>query len=435
MLAGYLIGIVPWGYAIHYRRSDFLTKFSWTIAFILSPIAASFLYFRGAWVPRNTWKFIRGSSSLKKAQDVDLNLTTGSSIEPIFNINILYNTLIKEILAAKEFIHIQYFIISDGIIWKKIKESLLKKKKEGVKIIIVTDFIGNVWTPDEAYEEIKEAGIQFYEFGEQNLLVPSGQMNFRTHNKFVIIDNKIAFIGGANIGDNYASLTPKYGSWFDLAFLIKGELIGNLANEFYSQLSILTNESYSFVKTAPIDEKITAFVEADGPNIDEPVFLNRLLSYILQAKHTVKIVTPYYIIPQILNDELAKAVKRGVNVEIIISGKYDKKLPHQIGSYFVEDSISKGIKFFRTNNIFTHTKMYLFDDSQMIIGTSNLDYRAIYYNYETNIYVKDEILFTKLNKEFEIYKANSYKETSSSKNWGIIKTSWSKVIKLLSPIL
>lgn len=434
-MTGYLISIFPWILAIKYKRSDIQTKVSWTIAFIISPMAAAYLYLKGAWVPSKNWKLIRGSGPLKSAEKTEWNKISNSEIIAIEDTIKMYTNLIEDLESAKEEINIQYFIITEGIFWNRIKEIILKKHSEGVKINILADYVGNVSTCNIHYEKLISAGINFSFFGKQNLFWPSGKMNFRNHNKSVTIDNKIAYTGGANIGDEYASLHPKYGVWFDLSFRVEGELVGEIRNNFFEMFSIATNTKYVEKKSKPLDKKMNITMKQDGPNIDSPVFLNDLINSINNSSKNIKIVTPYYIIPQSLSDALAQAVQRGVKVEIITSGRADKIVVSKIGKLFIEEAVSRGVNFFKTNNTFIHSKLYIFDDEKVIIGTSNLDYRALYYNYETNFYIKDENFYKTIDNIFTVYKKNSYRITKSSRDWGFTKSLINKFLKLVSPTL
>jgi cardiolipin synthase len=122
-----------------------------------------------------------------------------------------FDKLIEDLNNAKHTINLQTFIINDGIVFKKIEKALISKVKEGVKVRVSTDYVGNLQTSDKAYDALKKAGVEFFIFNKLNVPFTSGKANHRNHDKFIVIDNQIAYTGGLNIGDDYAHLYSKYG--------------------------------------------------------------------------------------------------------------------------------------------------------------------------------------------------------------------------------
>ncbi|BDV02144.1 MAG: cardiolipin synthase [Candidatus Hepatoplasma vulgare] len=321
-----------------------------------------------------------------------------------------FNALINDFKNAKSFINIQYFIINNGIVWKKIEEILLKKAKEGIKINILTDYFGSVQTKDSTFDLIrKEKNIKFKIVNPTKTFLSGGHLNFRAHNKFVIIDNKIVYFGGMNLGDDYVNLYPKYGAWLDLQIAFKGEIVNEMNNHFINQWYFWTGEKLEKAKLTKVKRETNIQFFSDGPNFEESSFLNYFLKLIKISKKQIKIVTPYVVFPREIFDELRKAKKRGVEIELITAGRADKKTAYEIGKIHLRRLLNIGVKVYRMDNMFIHSKFFLFDDNNLITGTTNLDYRAIYLHFESNLFIHDENIYSSLNNVFNLYKEHAMK--------------------------
>lgn len=315
-----------------------------------------------------------------------------------------FNALINDLNTAKSFINIQYFIINDGIVWKKVEDILLKKAKEGIKINILIDYFGSVQTKDSTFNLIKETkNIKFKIVNPTKTFLNGGHLNFRAHNKFVIIDNEIVYFGGMNLGDDYANLYGKYGAWLDLQIAFRGEIVNEMNNHFINQWYFWTGEKLEICKPIEFKRETNIQFIPDGPNFKESTFLNYFLKLIKNSKKQIRIVTPYVVFPTEIFDEFRKAKKRGIEIEIITAGRADKKTAYEIGKVHLRRLLNMGIKIYRMDNMFIHSKFFLFDDNNLITGTTNLDYRAIFLHFESNLFIHDEKLYKSLEDVFNLY--------------------------------
>ena len=454
----YMINIIFLSDIWFKKRTNIRAQISWTTLLVILPGAGALIYYWGGFVPFKKRTQLRNLFLIKNETKKELSVNP-EQINKLFNINfenqnrnVLLNSeidfldnglnkfpkLINDLENANTFINIQYFIINDGIIWKKIESILIKKLSEGIKVSIFIDYLGSIQTSDNVYKKIIQAGANFYQFNKSSFLIKNGFSNFRAHNKFVIIDNEIAYFGGMNIGDDYANLYGKYGTWFDLQLRAKGELVHEFNKHFVIQWNLFNNKNkidfkYDY-KTINYHEKINVQFFTDGPEFEEPQFILNFINLINQTNKTIKIVTPYIVLPKKIILELEKAVRRGIVVEIITSGRADKKSAYKIGEYFVSELIFKGIKIYRTNNIFIHSKFFLFDDEISIFGTTNLDFRALYIHFESNILIQSVEKNSQLDEIFNNYKKNSYLENSKHNIKNPITKFKYLIIKLFSPM-
>ncbi len=460
----YFINLICFLIVLNYKRSDIQSKISWSILLLFLPGAGALLYYVGGYAPIRRKRSLKKISNLEnglfKISDSDKELfknyhplfkenfvyqqkpiTIGNQIRSLNNGGETFKQIIKDLEKADKFINLQYFIINDGIIWKKIEAILIKKHKEGVKVRVAVDWIGCIQTKNKTFRGLKKSGIDFIQFNKPPLLFWNGALNWRNHNKFLIIDNKVAYFGGLNIGDDYASLYAKYGIWFDLQFKVQGPIVDQINKQFIIEWKKATHKDISddatmnikHLKNANWEDPIQLF--NDGPQYNETTFLNNLISLIKNSKKSISIITPYVIIPNKLELALEDAINRGVEIRLITIGRADKKIAYNIGKLYVERLVERGVKVFRMENAFIHSRIFVFDDKLSIVGTSNLDYRAIYLHFETNFLVESISFNDKLTKIFNSYIENCYIENIQESNWGFFKIFCWKIAKILSPIL
>lgn len=422
------------------KRVDIQSKISWILVFLFLPGAGAFLYLLYGFVPFKT----RDKLEKLRLENSNFPFQEKGSFEDlklIKNGNNKLKNLLSDLKKAKEFIHIQYFIINNGITWKQIEEVLLDKLKNGIKVRITIDYFGNIQTKNSTFDNIKKAGAEVLFFNKNNFLLKSGLINYRNHNKFVIIDDKISYFGGMNIGDDYSGLYSKYGFWFDLQFRFEGEISKLFNNQFklffnYENSKIKKNYK-ELVIEENLDKKGSKSLEVlyDGPQFDKTTFLDIFVNKISQAKKSIKIVTPYVVLPKVILDEIEKASYRGVKIDLITCGIPDKKSAFIIGKSFSRFLQSFGVNIYRINDSFVHSKFFIFDDNEVIFGTSNLDYRAIYLHFETNLVLKNNQEFLdEINSLFNDYIKNSSLVDRKNITLNFFEKIKFKFLKIFAPI-
>lgn len=429
------------------QHSSSQAKVTWTIVLLFLPFYGMFFYFLGGYTSKRKKKKLNQLFILESEFAIKAEYSKVNTDYEIFHENlnlqnrkiitntdfILYDNgtkkfknLVKDLEEAKNFINIQYFIINNGIIWNKIQDILIKKANQGVKINILADYFGCIQTSPSAFDKIKNSKINFHMVNPTNYYFNGGHLNHRAHNKFIIIDNKKSYFGGMNLGDDYSNMYSKYGVWFDLQISFIGELTNEFNNHFIAQWKHWTGEDLEKYEPYSFERNTLIQFSPDGPNFNESTFLNYFIKLIDNAKKEIKIVTPYIVMPKIIYKAFLRAKKRGVNIELITAGRADKKTAYEIGKIYIRDLINIGIKVYRVENIFIHSKFYLFDEDITLTGTTNIDYRAIYLHFESNLLIKDEKLNKELFNLFELYKSHSIKQNSNEYN--------SFLYKIKSPI-
>lgn len=305
--------------------------------------------------------------------------------------------MIEELLNAKKFIFLEYFIIEDGIMWQKIINILEDKVKQGVEVRVMYDDVGSVMTvPSTFVNELKKKGIKCISFNRLNPIV-SIVVNHRDHRKILVIDGKVAFTGGINIADEYINQKKKYGHWKDNVIRVAGNAVWSFTVLFLTNWNAISreNEDYEKYHVISTNKKTKGYIApyGDMPFDDESVGQNVYLNILHQAKDYCYIMTPYLIIDSDMKSALIMAKKRGVDIRIITPGIPDKKIIWKITKSYYPELLREGIKIYEYTPGFVHAKVFISDDVIATVGTINLDYRSLYLHFENGLflYYVDEI--------------------------------------------
>lgn len=298
--------------------------------------------------------------------------------------------LLIDLKNAKEFILMEYFILSKGRVYDQIFDVLKQKAKEGVEIKIIYDDFGSAdRLPFNFRKKMKLEGIETIPFNRMNLRL-NFAMNYRTHRKIVVIDNKVAYTGGINIGDEYNNYVERFGQWHDASFRITGNAVWSFTLIFLENWNFSVKDRVEYINyyregDVKSNEVVAPF--ADNPIEDRQITKSALLYLINEAKEEILITTPYLILDNELMTALKLAAKSGVKVKIVIPGIADKKLVYLVTELYAQGLVKNGVEIYKYKPGFIHSKLYLFDNKKAIIGTTNLDFRSLYLHFENNVLI------------------------------------------------
>lgn len=340
-------------------------------------------------------------------------LLNGTSY-PIYNNNKIeylkigeeyYKRLKEDLKQAKEYILIEYFIISDGKMWDEIFEILKEKRKEGVKIYIIYDALGSLFKkPKYLKEQLEEANIDYLAFNPLTAFIRS-YINYRDHRKIVVIDGKVGYTGGINIGDEYINLTHRLGHWKDCGVRIEGEAIKSLISIFFTLWNMnKKNVNYeSYINEIEQTNKEQGYIIpfSDNPHNKINPMQNSYINIINNAQKYVYIMTPYLILDSETEQALINTSLSGINIKIITPSIPDKKLVNACTKSFYGKLLEAGIEIYEYKPGFIHSKVILSDDEVSIVGTANFDFRSFYLNYECGIWMYNTKEELNIKQDFE----------------------------------
>jgi len=308
--------------------------------------------------------------------------------------------MIEELKKAKKFIFIEYFIIEDGEIFKKIYEILKEKVKTGVDARLIYDDFGSVKTISSSFfKKARKDGIKCFAFNKVRPFMDIRQ-NCRDHRKILVIDGVVGFTGGCNLADEYANLKVRFGNWRDNIVMVKGKGVEGLTSVFLSSWVLndrkdkekvkenykdfmFDSNSYLLEKNIKTSGFVASFGEIPFDGEDRAKAI--ILSLISCAKKSIKISTPYLIPDSEIIEALCLASKSGIDVSIVTPKIPDKKIVNSVTKSHYSVLIHSGIKIYEYKPGFNHAKIYLIDDELCMTGTVNLDYRSLYLHFENAI--------------------------------------------------
>ncbi|MBQ7358240.1 MAG: cardiolipin synthase [Clostridia bacterium] len=303
-----------------------------------------------------------------------------------------HKDILIELERAEKYIFLEYYIIEEGKFWDSVYGILVRKAAQGVDVRIIYDDIGCFLTLPKKYNKMLEsAGIQCVVFNKFKPIV-SGLQNNRDHRKIASIDGKVAYTGGCNIADEYINEKQKHGHWKDCSIKLEGEAAWSLTLIFLQMWSACknTHEDYASLYPygdAPCDIQSDGFVQpyADSPLDKDNVGENVYLGIIQNAKKYLYINTPYLIPDENILSALLLCAQSGVDVKIITPEVWDKKFVHMTSRSYYRELMAAGVEIYEYSGGFNHSKTFLSDDRVATVGTTNLDYRSLYMNFECGV--------------------------------------------------
>ena len=342
-----------------------------------------------------------------------MNLTTNNSVLTQDNaVHIFddgcdkFEALLKDIVAAKNHIHIQYYIFKLDNLGQRIYNALLKKARQGVKVRILYDEMGSRDVRKRHFKELIELGGEVEVFFPSILPLINPRLNFRNHRKIVVIDGRIGYIGGFNVGDEYLGLSDRFGYWRDTHLRIEGSSVHPLQTRFildWNQASAKNDIQYAGRYFPIIPQKGTSAVQiiSSGPDTEWEVIKNNYLRLISNAKRYVYIQSPYFIPDESFFDAVRVASLAGIDVRIMIPNKPDHMFVYWATYSYVGQLVEAGAKVYHYEKGFIHAKMIVVDDEVASVGTANIDVRSFSLNFEVNAVLYDRALAHRLAEIFE----------------------------------
>lgn len=367
--------------------------------------------------------------------------TTNNNIDVYIDGNQKFENLIKDIKLAKDHIHLEYFIIKDSEIGRKIRDLLIEKAKEGVKIRILYDDVGcwRFWFHRRFFNEMKKYGIDIMPFLPAKFPIIGSKLNYRNHRKIVVIDGKVGYTGGINIGDEYMGKNKKFGYWRDTHIRIEGTSVYLLQMTFlidwyYTTKEIILIKKY-FPKMSYCGDSMVQVV-ASGPDSDWEAIHYAYFSAICQAKKNIYIETPYFIPDESILRALKSAALSGVDVRIIFPKIADHKMVNSASYSYFADILKSGGKVYLYTKGFIHSKIVIIDDKISSTGSANMDLRSFMLNFEINAFIYDKDVIEIMTKDFfEDMKNSEELDESDFENRNIIIKAKESISRLFSPIL
>lgn len=314
----------------------------------------------------------------------------------------IFGSMFDAIRNAKKHIHIEFFIIENDKISNQLRELLIEKAKEGVRVRVIYDYFGSFNLTRFYIHSLREAGIYIKPFLPFRLRWGRSKINFRNHRKLIIVDGEIGFTGGVNIADRYI-YGDKLGKWRDTVIRIEGAGVHGIQQLFlidwyFVERKIITDAKY-FPEPKTFEKNLIQFV-ASGPDTDWASIMQGIASAIMAAEKYVYIHTPYFMPPDLIAGNIQLAAMSGVEVFLMIPAKSDARLSDASTFSFLGTMLEAGVHVFRYTDGFLHSKAIVIDDYLSIVGSANMDERSFEQNFEANAFIYDNATAAELKNLF-----------------------------------
>ena len=332
---------------------------------------------------------------------------------------------------AKDHIHMETYIIEADEVGNRFADALIAKQAQGVEVRLIYDSVGSINAPKAFFQRLVDGGVTVLEFNPINPLTAKKgwAVNQRDHRKLLIVDGQTAFLGGINISSVYSGGSFSARSkqrpagrppWRDTHLQVEGPVVGEFQKLFLG--------TWEKQKGEPVGERLgerpgerlgepparekyfpllankgNEVVRAIGSTPDEPYSLiyATLISAISSAETSVHLTNAYFVPDPQLLAALKQAVKRGVDVKIILPGKTDSALVFHAGRSYYAELLGAGVKMYQRRDALLHAKTALIDGVWSTIGSTNLDWRSFLHNDELNAVILGQVFGVQMRMMFE----------------------------------
>ena len=313
-----------------------------------------------------------------------------NSFELLVNGEHKFPDVLRTLEAAKRFIHMEYYAWENDIRGNQIKDVLLRKTAEGVKVRVLYDDYASRGIRRNVVRELKDAGVEIHPKIKLKFRQLANRINHRDHRKVIIVDGKFGFVGGINLSDRYDNSIDTGLYWRDTHLKFSGPLVQNLQRHFIVSWNLAQKESLLFNKSlfpevSGKDEEGTkglAQLMAGGPIYPFSTIMLTYFKFFASARRKLYITNPYFIPNNSILDALKQAAISGVDVRLLLPEKSDSMIVGGASRFYFEELLDAGVRIFLYRKGFVHAKTAVADQKISIVGTANMDLRSFDLNFE-----------------------------------------------------
>ncbi|MFO7869721.1 MAG: cardiolipin synthase [Bacteroidales bacterium] len=368
-------------------------------------------------------------------------LTIGNNVSLLINGEQKFPEMLAAIDQARNYIHLEYYIYEDDDIGNRLKNMLIKKARQGVRVRFIYDDLGSRSIRKTIVPELRKGGVEAYPFNQVTFSLLANRINYRNHRKIIIIDGSVGFVGGINITDRYANTTQKTKYWRDTHLRIDGSCVLFLQHIFLCDWNFcsgqnIEHDSKFFPENISAQGTYSMQIASSGPDSPSATIMLSFLKAIQLAQEEIVITTPYFIPPASILDALKAASLGGVNVKILVPGISDTLLVNHAAWTNYGDMMEGGVEIYLYQKGILHAKTMVVDNAFSIVGTANMDIRSFDLNFEVNAIIYSSDFAQKLRTVF--YNDISHATQLSYDVWEkrpLFVKMLQKLAALLSPLL
>ena len=334
----------------------------------------------------------------------------GNRIELLVNGEEAYPAMLEEIEGARESVGLCTYIFDSDQVGLQFVDALADAVARGVDVKVLVDGVGEIYSRPRISGLLRERGIPTARFLPWDRWPRVLHLNLRNHRKILVVDGKLAFTGGMNIGARHladAKDNPKKA--LDLHFKVRGPVVADIEQAFLEDWSFATGANHLRAKPLelPWAGDLWARVIIDGPNEDFEKLQWMYLGATNAARESVRIMTPYFVPDRELVASLSAAALRGVKVEIVLPEESNLPFVSWATDAMLWQVLEHGVRVYRQPPPFAHSKLFVVDGHYAIVGSGNFDARSLRLNFEFNLEIYGEEFVSLLAQHVDRAKARS----------------------------
>jgi cardiolipin synthase len=316
-----------------------------------------------------------------------------------------FDAIMEAIGKAKTHVHVLYYIFEGDETGTRIRDALIERAKAGVKIRMLTDGVGTSLSR-KFLKPLRQAGVEYARFNPIALGQFLPRIHLRNHRKVVIVDGRVGFLGGINVGDEYNEAVSKRDAFRDTHVRIEGAAVRELQfmflEDWHFSTSVIIKERGLFPPAEPGEEQ-AAIIVPSGPDQEWESIEHVYFTAITQADDFIQITTPYFVPDDPVRVALCSAALRGVRLEIIVPRRSDSLVVTAAARSYFDELLRAGAHVYEYPRM-VHAKTMVVDGKIAIVGSANLDNRSFRLNFEVSALFYDDVALAKLSRIFEVDK-------------------------------
>ncbi len=356
-----------------------------------------------------------------------------------------YDALEAAIGGATHHVHFQFYIFQPDAQGARFRDALVERARAGVKVRVLLDAVGSGAATGRFLKPLRDAGAIVRVFWPVRFRLRGVPLNFRNHRKLVVVDGRVAFLGGMNIGEEYLA-------WRDLGLRFTGPAVEqcqfvfaedwravddhDLAREPYFKARTTDDAALTAAALSPAGVRMR--ILASGPDRAVNAHFQAFFLACTTATSRIYITTPYFIPDQAMLAALTSAADRGVDVRLLLPGLSDVRLVQAASRSYYEGLLARGARIFEYQPSVLHKKAMLIDHTWCLVGSANIDVRSFQLNFELSAFVESEGLNASLAAGFAVDTApEAAKEVTlrTVSEWSKPQKVLQAAAHLLSPLL
>ena len=351
-----------------------------------------------------------------------------------------FPSLLREIGKAKDHVHVEMFIFDDDALGNLIADTLIDKAQQGVEVRVIYDDVACWKVRNSFWERLRDGGVEVHAFMPVKFPAFTSKVNYRNHRKLIVIDGKAGFIGGMNIATRYVKGVGR--PWRDTHILVRGGAVYGIQRAFlvdwyFVDRTLIAGKRYYPAISPALSNNCLAQVVTSGPITEWPDMMQGFVRVLLTARQYVYIETPYFLPSEPVLFAIRTAALAGVDIRLMLPQRTDSRLLDQASKSYVREILQAGAKIYFYDDGFNHSKFLVCDDSISTVGSSNIDFRSLEHNFESNIFFYDKGMALRMKKIYLEDEAHCVlvDEAGQLEKHGFFQLLWESILRMFSPLM